>query len=248
MAQHVPLLANIGTSSSYCMPAFGSTSGKNAVGVYAWQAVGLVDQPSGLRPDARSLLQRANDAYYEKWDQDMSPAALAGFSAAWAFFTDVLPQASSLAPKYVAAAARAVDLPRGSLPNGSGLLFGAPGTPNAGDNVAAASVTWKWVAPGEAAVIWPPASTTRWTRTHRTRGDPADAVVAGVGFVTSTARSPRCGHLSSLAKGPLLDGIGPPQPYRWVNPPPDLAATNQPPWSGVFHVPLKVGGSAQTAP
>ena len=33
--QHVPLVANIGTSSSYCMPAFGATLGKDAVGVYA---------------------------------------------------------------------------------------------------------------------------------------------------------------------------------------------------------------------
>ena len=161
VAQHIPLLANIGTSSSYCMPAFGSTLGKDAVGVYASDKPSASSiNPSGLRPDARSLLLRANDAYHATWDQDMSPAALAGFSAAWAFFTDVLPNASSLAPADVAAAARAVDLPRGSLPNGSGLLFGAPGTPNAGDNVAAASVIWKWVAPGEAAVIWPPAFAT----------------------------------------------------------------------------------------
>ena len=91
----------------------------------------------------------------------MSPAALAGFSAAWAFFTDVLPGAASLAPDDVAAAARAIDLPPGSLPNGSGLRFGAPGTPDAGDNLAAASVIWEWVAPGEAAVIWPPAFATQ---------------------------------------------------------------------------------------
>jgi branched-chain amino acid transport system substrate-binding protein len=161
VAQHVPLLANIGTSSSYCMPAFGSTLGEDAVGVYASDKPSASSiNPSGLRPDARSLLRRANDAYQARWDQDMSPAALAGFSAAWAFFTDVLPEASSLAPADVAAAARAIDLPRGSLPNGSGLLFGAPGTPNAGDNVAAASVIWEWVAPGEAAVIWPPAFAT----------------------------------------------------------------------------------------
>ncbi|MGZ4109804.1 MAG: hypothetical protein ACXVP7_08985, partial [Actinomycetota bacterium] len=50
---------------------------------------------------------------------------------------------------------------RGSLPNGSGLRFGAPGTPNAGDNLAAASVIWKWVSPGYAAVIWPPAFATQ---------------------------------------------------------------------------------------
>jgi len=74
------------------------------------------------------------------------------------------------------------------------------------------------------------------------------AVVAGLVFViVYAALASLSEHLSPLARGPLLDGIGPPQPYRWVNPPPDLAATNQPPSSGVFHVPLKVGGSAQTA-
>ena len=51
------------------------------------------------------------------------------------------------------------------------------------------------------------------------------------------------GRLSPLARGPLLDGLGPPQPYRWVSPPPDLAATNQPPSSGMFHVPLDTNGS-----
>jgi hypothetical protein len=51
------------------------------------------------------------------------------------------------------------------------------------------------------------------------------------------------GHLSPLARGPLLDGIGPPQAYRWVNPPPDLAATNQPPAVGEFHIPLDPKGS-----
>ena len=38
------------------------------------------------------------------------------------------------------------------------------------------------------------------------------------------------GHLSPLARRPLLDGLGP-LPYRWVNPPPELASTNQPPSS-----------------
>ena len=57
----------------------------------------------------------------------MSPAALAGFSAAWALFADVLPAASSLAPLDVAEAARTIRLPAGSLPNGSGLRFGATG-------------------------------------------------------------------------------------------------------------------------
>jgi branched-chain amino acid transport system substrate-binding protein len=161
VAQDVPLLANIGTSSSYCMPAFGQTLGRDAVGVYASDKPSASTiNPDGLRAAARSLLLRANDAYYARWDEEMSPAALAGFSAAWALFTDVLPDAASLAPADVADAARAVDLPSGSLPNGSGLRFGALGTPDAGDNVAAASVIWEWIAPGEAAVIWPPAFAT----------------------------------------------------------------------------------------
>jgi branched-chain amino acid transport system substrate-binding protein len=160
--QHVPLLANIGTSSSYCMPAFGATLGKDAVGVYASDkpSASSID-PSGLPPATRALLARANAAYEAQWGVSMSPPALAGFSGAWALFTDVLPSASSDDdPTAVADAARAVDLPAGSLPNGSGLHFGALGTPDAGDNLAAASVIWKWVSPGRAAVIWPPAFAT----------------------------------------------------------------------------------------
>jgi branched-chain amino acid transport system substrate-binding protein len=156
--QGVPLVANIGTSSSYCMPAFGQTLGEEAVGVFASDKPSATSiDPSGLRPAAADLLARANAAYRERWGADMSPAALAGFSAAWALFADVLPAAQTLAPGDVAEAARDADLPAGSLPNGSGLRFGALGTPDAGDNLAAASVIWEWVAPGRAAVIWPPA-------------------------------------------------------------------------------------------
>jgi len=50
------------------------------------------------------------------------------------------------------------------------------------------------------------------------------------------------GHLSPLARLPLLDGLGPAAPYRWVNPPADLAADNQPPSSGEFTLPLDGDG------
>jgi len=124
--QHVPLVANIGTSSSYCMPAFGATLGKDAVGVYASDKPSATSiDPTGLLPDGAALLERANDAYRERWNEDMSPAALAGFSAAWALFTDVLPRATSMSAAAVADAARTSDIPAGSLPNGSGLRFGS---------------------------------------------------------------------------------------------------------------------------
>jgi branched-chain amino acid transport system substrate-binding protein len=132
------------------------------VGVFASDkpSASAID-PAGLPPATRALLQRADDAYRAEWGADMSPAALAGFSGAWALFTDVMPAATALTPLAIADAARAVDLPQGSLPNGSGLRFGALGTPDAGDNVNAASVIWEWTSPGKAAVIWPPSFATR---------------------------------------------------------------------------------------
>jgi hypothetical protein len=51
------------------------------------------------------------------------------------------------------------------------------------------------------------------------------------------------GRASILARRPLLDGLAPPTPYRWVAPPPDLAAGNKPPASTRFTVDLGAGGS-----
>jgi branched-chain amino acid transport system substrate-binding protein len=153
----VDLVASIGTSSSYCMPEFGDTLGTDAVGLFASDkpSSDAID-PSGLRPEAADLLERARAAYRDRWGREMSPAALAGFSAAWALFAEVMPNADGSSPDAVAAAALAADLPMGSLPNGSGLRFGQPGTATAGDNVAAAAVIWEWLVPGEHMVVWPP--------------------------------------------------------------------------------------------
>jgi hypothetical protein len=51
------------------------------------------------------------------------------------------------------------------------------------------------------------------------------------------------GHLSPLTRRPLLDGIIPPLPYRWVTPPPELADSNLPPASGRSRVPMGPKGS-----
>jgi hypothetical protein len=51
------------------------------------------------------------------------------------------------------------------------------------------------------------------------------------------------GHLSPLARRPLLDGLVPPVPYRWVEPPPELAQSNVPPQEQRFRVPLGAAGS-----
>ena len=158
----VDLLASIGTSSSYCMPEFGATLGADAVGLFASdKPSGASIDPSALRAEGADLLERARAAYDARWHEDMSPAALAGFSAAWALFAEVMPAAGGsangvLSPDAIADAALATELPMGSLPNGSGLRFGDPGTATAGDNVAAAAVIWEWLEPGSAMVVWPP--------------------------------------------------------------------------------------------
>jgi hypothetical protein len=63
-------------------------------------------------------------------------------------------------PAEVAAAARSVRLARGGLPNGSGLDFAGPGGPEAGANLAAASVIWQWTAVNRRQVTWPPSFAT----------------------------------------------------------------------------------------
>lgn len=154
--QHVPLLANIGTSSSYCMPEFGHRLGAKAVGVFA------SDKPDGdilrtdsLSPDAVGALRWARTEYKRRYKQDMPAPALAGFAGAWALFHEVLPKAQSDGAAAIANAARSVSLPPGSLPNGSGLRF-----VQGGNNARALSVIEKWSAVDTRIVVWPPAFAT----------------------------------------------------------------------------------------
>lgn len=152
----VPLVASIGTSSSYCHPQFGEALGRDAVGLFA------SDKPDGdalkaeaLEPDAARRLRWARDAYRERFGHAMPAAALAGFAGAWALFHHVLPSAEDLSASGVAAAALAARVESGGLPNGSGLAFAEGGV-----NVRASSVVWEWVAPRQREIVWPPAFAT----------------------------------------------------------------------------------------
>jgi hypothetical protein len=70
------------------------------------------------------------------------------------------------------------------------------------------------------------------------------ALAAGVAIVALYAASAwLSGQLSPLARRPLLDGLVPPTPYRWVDPPPELAGTNLVPASSTFRVELGNRGS-----
>jgi hypothetical protein len=73
----------------------------------------------------------------------------------------------------------------------------------------------------------------------RTRAAAAGLVVA-LAYLAAAAWS---GHVSPLARRPLLDGPITPLPYRWVTPPPELASTNEAPTPGDFAVAMNENGS-----
>ena len=174
--------ALIGSTMAECDPDFAGDLGADAIGIFA------SDRPTaGFRPEALDAAARtAYDRFAAKWaaiaSTMASPAAsgapeyplsgpaeaptaaaneeaLAGFSAGWALFRDVLPGAIGTgagAPTAasVAAAARTVDLPQGSLPNGAGLHFSSSAT-TLGQNERAAAVIWQWQAVNTYAFVWP---------------------------------------------------------------------------------------------
>ena len=59
----------------------------------------------------------------------------------------------------IATAARAVDLPSGSLPSGGGLRFSTDAQ-SLGQNERAIGLIQQWQAPNEYAAVWPPAFAT----------------------------------------------------------------------------------------
>lgn len=161
VAQKVKLVANIGTSSSYCMQEFGDALGVEGVGLFASDKPdGDILDASRLSPDAAAILDRARALERQRTGTPMSAATLSGFSAAWALFRHVLPRAAAFDAASIAHAARATALPAGSLPNGAGLSFAPPDAVDAGSNRLATNVIWEWVRPRVRAIVWPPAFAT----------------------------------------------------------------------------------------
>ncbi|MBV9410783.1 MAG: ABC transporter substrate-binding protein, partial [Acidimicrobiia bacterium] len=80
VANHVPLLSAIGTSSSYCMQAFGDALGADAVGLFASDKPDAADvNASALTSEGRRALDWASKRYQALWHEPMGAAALSGF-------------------------------------------------------------------------------------------------------------------------------------------------------------------------
>jgi branched-chain amino acid transport system substrate-binding protein len=142
----------IGTSSAFCMPAFGERLGSMAIGVYA------ADKPDGdvasaaLSPSGRALLAQAKAAY----GGPMEIPAVAGFVGAWTLFHDVLPNASGT-PESIRMAALNVDVPVGDSINGGGVKFAGAGALDQGQNTRSAAVVGQWQSVGVMRIVYPAA-------------------------------------------------------------------------------------------
>lgn len=162
LRNHVPLKAAIGTSSAFCMPAFGQRLGSGSVGVYAADKPDASISAAALSPAGQALLAKARSAFARDNNGDaMDIPAVAGFVGGWALFHDVLAKLpGSITSESVRSAALTVDVPVGDGINGGGVRFGAEGSEDEGQNTRAAAVIGQWQAVGVMRVVFPAAFAT----------------------------------------------------------------------------------------
>lgn len=170
--------ALIGSTMAECDPDFAGDLGADAIGIFASDRPTAGFQRTALSRAAQDIYDRFAGAWasavkdlagsspsgteYGISGPGESPSAtateeaLSGFSAAWALFHHVLPAVDDgrLGAESVAAVARALDLPEGSLPNGAGLRF-SDALATLGQNERAAAVIWQWQAVRTYAFVWP---------------------------------------------------------------------------------------------
>jgi branched-chain amino acid transport system substrate-binding protein len=180
--------ALIGSTMAECDPDFAGDLGPDAIGIFASDRPTAGFRPDALDPAARGAYDRFSAAWAaasgrylpsaapgaspqqdaaeeyglsgpaEQPSAEQDEEALAGFSAGWALFRDVLPSAApssgDLEPDRVADAARSLDLPAGALPNGAGVRFSQDAA-TLGQNERAAAVIWQWQAVRQYAFVWP---------------------------------------------------------------------------------------------
>ena len=152
IAAGIYVKAFFGTTMAQCAPSFGAL-GPDAVGVFASDRPDYGFNPGALGAPARALFQRFAQLWRQQTGRAPTEDAISGFSAAWALFHDVL-ATGARTPQTIAARARALDLPDGSLPNGGGVLFSRDAA-NLGQNLRAAADIWQWQAPDRYVVVWP---------------------------------------------------------------------------------------------
>ncbi len=153
LAARLHVVAFIGTTMAQCTN-FGAALGADAVGVFASDRPEYGFNDIALSGSAKTLYKRFAGAWRQESGQDPTEEAISGFTAAWTLFGSVLHGVSQLNAQSIAAEARAIDLPTGSLPNGAGVLF-STAPDQLGQNVRAAADIWQWQALRHYVVVWP---------------------------------------------------------------------------------------------
>jgi len=158
LADGLRVSALIGSTMAQCGPEFGALLGADAVGVFASDRPTAGFNPGALTGIGRAAYDRFAGAFRNQYRLEPTEEALAGFSAAWVLFHEVLPraaQARDLSPNGIARAARGLDLPEGTLANGAGVKFAASDEA-LGQNLRAASVIWQWQGIRQSVTVYPP--------------------------------------------------------------------------------------------
>jgi branched-chain amino acid transport system substrate-binding protein len=113
--------------------------------------------PNVLNPEVRKVADEFYKRYEDKMKRPPAGHAAAGFSAIWALFTEVLPKAKTFEPSELREIALKLDLPEGSLVNGSGIKFTnfdwADDPKDAGQNLRASIGVWQWTKDGNEQVF-----------------------------------------------------------------------------------------------
>ena len=152
----------IGVSAGYSSPDLRDSIGDSVVGICVADFPPKVNA-AVLTPEAKKVAEEFYKRYQAKLNRPPAGHAAAGFSAVWALFTEVLPKAKTFEPDELREIALKLDLPEGSLVNGSGIKFTNfdwPDDPkDAGQNLRASIGVWQWTKTGNEEVYPPELAT-----------------------------------------------------------------------------------------
>jgi branched-chain amino acid transport system substrate-binding protein len=139
--------AHVGVSAGYSNPDLINSIGDSVYGIFVSDFAVEVN-PKALSPETRKIAAEFIKRYQEKMKRAPAGHASMAFAGMWALFTEILPKAKTLDAETLRAVALKIDLPEGSLPNGSGIKFTnndwKPNAKDFGQNLRAAIGVWQW--------------------------------------------------------------------------------------------------------
>ena len=114
--------AMVGVSAGYSNPDLRDSIGDMVNGIFVSDFAARVI-PKALTPETLKIADEFFKRYDDKMKRPPAGHASSAFSATWALFTEVFPKAKTFEPAELREIALKLDLPEGSLANGSGIKF-----------------------------------------------------------------------------------------------------------------------------